>query len=86
MERSVAKLFDDAAVFRRTAAGQRALVQPWQDLGTQAARLLSLVNGYTALRDLLDMGFGAADVRDDLKSLVEAGLMELVPPWSSSRY
>ena len=86
MEKFAAKLFDDAAVIRRTAGGQMELVQRRLPMSTQSARLLSLVNGYTGLRDLLDMGFGGADVREDLQWLVDAGLVELVPPWSSSRF
>jgi hypothetical protein len=46
---------DDAAVYRRTVAGEREVLFQRRALAPTARRLLLLVNGETPLRHLLDM-------------------------------
>ena len=81
-----AQLFADEAIYRRTASGHRALVHSLPQLSRLAHRLLSLANGYTPLRDLLELAFRDVDVRAELEFLFEAGYIELVPPPRPSRF
>lgn len=81
-----AQLFADEAIYRRTASGHRALVYSLPQLSSLAHRLLGLANGYTPLRDLLELAFRDIDVRSELEFLFEAGYIELVLPPRPSRF
>lgn len=49
------RFLDDQAVYRRTPAGQRELLDPKSKLSAIERRLLGVVTGHTPLRVLLDM-------------------------------
>jgi hypothetical protein len=83
---SKAQLFADEAIYRRTASGHRALVHDLPQIPRRAHRLLSLANGYTPLRDLLELAFRDIDVRSELEYLFEAGFIELAPPPRPSQF
>jgi hypothetical protein len=76
MER--ARLYmDDAAVYRRTAAGEREVIYDGRGLAPTARRLLLLVNGETPLRHLLDMlEQYDAQMGKSVLQLVDEGLIE----------
>ncbi|AKJ31537.1 hypothetical protein AAW51_4846 [Caldimonas brevitalea] len=85
-------MYADEAVFRRTAAGQREMLIQSAPLSPHARRFLAVVNGHTALRPLLDLGFGSEPMRQHIEQLVERGLIalctedDLVSVFPSSRF
>ena len=77
--RSIAELMSDAAVFRRTALGQRALLRDEDPAATPALRFLARLNGYTELRRLIDLAPNdALEIAHAIEELFAAGLIELV--------
>jgi hypothetical protein len=78
MHSASGQYFDDEAVYRRNTAGQRALLEPAGMLSRDARRLLSLFNGYTPLRLLLDLLGGSLDAMSELKLLIDSRLVERV--------
>ena len=73
-------LLSDDALYRRTPAGQRELIDPRRRLSTQEKRFLSAVTGYTPLRVLLDLGLDAPGIHQVVRDLVAHGLMMKVHP------
>ena len=74
---SRAVLLDDGAVFRRTKLGQRELLRCF-DEGAEM-RLLARVNGYTQLRQLVELApDDAGELIRALPALFERGLIELL--------
>ena len=74
---SRAALLDDGAVFRRTPLGQRELLRRFDD-GAEM-RLLARVNGYTRLRQLVELApDDARELTRLLPELFDRGLIELL--------
>jgi hypothetical protein len=76
---STAVLLDDGAVYKRTSLGQRELLRGCDDSSSPAIRILARVNGYTQLRQLVELA--PDDARELIRvvpDLVERGLLELV--------
>ena len=69
-------LFLDDVVYRRTSAGQRALVQSASSLDDASRRFLAIVTGHTPLRALIDLGLDESDVRAAITSLHASALIE----------
>lgn len=65
-------MFNDEAVYRRTAKGQHDLLVGSRDLSRLERRFLGVVTGFTSLRVLMDMGFGEGDVRGSVYKLVDS--------------
>lgn len=74
---SRAVLLDDGAVYRRTPLGQRELLRRFDD--DAEMRMLARVNGYTQLRQLVELApDDARELIRVLPALVERGLVELL--------
>jgi hypothetical protein len=74
-----AELMSDAAIYRRTGKGQRALLRAPDASGTPALRLLARLNGYTDLRRLIDLAPAEArEMPRAIEQLFDDGLIELV--------
>lgn len=68
---------DDQAIYRRTAAGQRELVDPNGLLSPIERQFLGIVTGLTPLRVLLDLGVDRAGISTAILSLADRRLIEL---------
>jgi hypothetical protein len=76
---SSAELMSDSAVYRRTPAGQRALLRADGSRRPAEMRLLARFNGYTDLRRLIDLSPGdAREMPGAIRQLFAEGLIELV--------
>lgn len=81
MSHRPAPAFDDDTVYRRTDKGRAALLALPATLSEASAGLLARVNGFTALRTLLDQdGDHAAEVAEAIHALLQGQLIEVVPP------
>ena len=69
----------DAAVYKRTRAGERELVRA-RDIGATARlRMLARVNGFTDLRRLIDLSpIEGPEIAHAIRQLFDDGLIELV--------
>ena len=78
---SRASLLDDGAVYKRTDLGQRELLRHFDDTSSAAMRMLARVNGYTQLRQLIELAPDDAHALTKvLPELVERGFVELLDP------
>ena len=76
-----AVLLEDGVIYKRTARGQRALVRGFDDSSSVELRVLARVNGYTQLRQLIELApDDARELARVLPRLYELGLVELVDP------
>ena len=74
---TISEALDDQAIYRRTAAGQRELVDPNGLLSPVERQFLGIVTGLTPLRVLLDLGVGRAGIGPAILSLADRRLIEL---------
>ena len=78
---SRASLLDDGAVYKRTDLGQRELLRHFDDASSVVMRILARVNGYTQLRQLIELAPDDAHALTRvLPDLVQRGLVELLDP------
>ncbi len=78
---SRAVLLEDGAVYRRTVLGQRELLRHFDDTSDAAMRILARVNGYTPLRQLIELApDDARELIRVLPELVDRGFIELLDP------
>jgi hypothetical protein len=76
-----AVLLDDGSVYKRTTLGQRELLRQFNDGSDPAMRILARVNGYTALRQLVEQApSDARGLIQVLPDLMARGLIELLNP------
>jgi hypothetical protein len=76
---STSELLSDEAVYRRTRRGQRVLLAADELSNEPMLRLLARVNGYTNLRNLVEMAPGEAGaIARAVRQLFEDDLIELV--------
>lgn len=73
------EILDDNVVFRRTKAGEQEVLSRARRLSHATQRFLTLVNGNTPLRVLLDLAFSSGHMHDEISYLVQEGLIEPVP-------
>lgn len=71
-------LLDDGAVYKRTPAGQAALLSTTRQLSSLEHRFLGVVTGYTPLRVLMDMSFDEPGIAQAITRLVERRLIVMV--------
>ena len=78
---ALAVLLDDNAIYKRTVLGQQHLLRVYDDSPNVEMRFLARVNGFTPLRQLIELA--PADARDCISvvpRLVDRGLVELLDP------
>jgi hypothetical protein len=79
VHRSTAELLSDSAVYRRTQRGQRKLLSAEDPGSTPELRILARVNGYTDLRQLVELApKDALQIGQAIQRLVAQGLIEFV--------
>jgi len=79
LSRSTAELLSDSAVYKRTRQGQRKLVSAEEPGSTPELRILTRVNGYTDLRQLVELAPNdAVQIGRAIQQLVAQGLIEFV--------
>ena len=74
------ELLDDQALFRRTPAGQRELLDTRSSLTAVERKFLAVVTGHTPLRVLLEMGLDQPDIAATIMSLAGRGLIAIEDP------
>lgn len=72
--------WNDGLVLRRTGRGQDELVWSRLELDPGTRRFLAMVNGYTPLRVMVQLGFERDDVTAAASTLLDHRLVEPVPP------
>jgi hypothetical protein len=76
---SLAELFADGAVYRRTTLGQRELLRRFDDASNAALRLLARFNGFTDIRQLVELApDDAREMASVLPDLLRQGWIEPV--------
>ena len=73
-------LLNDDAIYQRTPAGQRELVDPHSRLSRLELRFLAAVTGHTPLRVLLDLGLDQIGIGESVVRLYARGFIKQVPP------
>ena len=77
--RSPPELVSDSAVYRRTQQGQRRLICAEGSSETLELRVLARVNGFTNLRQLVDLApQDAMQIGHAIQRLVQHGFIEFV--------
>ena len=79
LPQSTAELLSDSAVYKRTPQGQRKLLSAEEPSSTPELRILARVNGYTDLRQLVELAPNdAVQIGQAIQRLVAQGLIEFV--------
>ena len=82
--RSTAELLSDSAIYRRTQQGQRKLLSAEDPASTPELRILARVNGYTDLRQLIELApRDAVQIGQAIQRLVAEDLIEFVEEMES---